>query len=231
VLLQRSNGLLRRAARNIASDWVPQRPKWVVHILCAAILLGLAAVSLLVDLPLARFLRLHPPKGDIRRLIMMGEVFGFGLSAGFIILTAVVLDSRRFRIATRLALYTYGAGACANILKALVARARPLTLDLNSNVDNTLLGWLPILKPQWGYPIQSFPSGHTATAVGLAIGLTSLYPRGRWLFASFAILTATQRIVSGAHFLSDTLVGAALAFLLAAAVERIFAKRVLNSLH
>jgi undecaprenyl-diphosphatase len=64
--------------------------------------------------------------------------------------------------------------------------------------------------------MQAFPSAHTATAFGLAIGLTWLYPRGRWLFATFAVLVACQRIQSGAHFLSDTFFGAALGCVVAA---------------
>ena len=37
---------------------------------------------------------------------------------------------------------------------------------------------------------QSFPSAHTATAVGLALGLGSLYPQGRRYFAALAALAA-----------------------------------------
>ena len=78
---------------------------------------------------------------------------------------------------------------------------------------------------------QSFPSGHTATAVGLAIALCWLYPQGCRLFAGLAVLVALQRIHSGAHFLSDTLVSAGLAVALAvvlfhfAPVGRWFADR------
>ena len=60
---------------------------------------------------------------------------------------------------------------------------------------------------------QSFPSGHTATAVGLAVALACAYPRGRWFFAGMALLAACQRVGDGHHFLSDTLAGASVAFL------------------
>ena len=56
---------------------------------------------------------------------------------------------------------------------------------------------------------QSFPSGHTATAVGLAIGLTYVFPRGKYLFAVLAVMASLQRIVSNAHWTSDVLSGAA----------------------
>lgn len=181
-----------------------------------------AFAALAIDLPVARFLRVHPPRGDLRRFLMLGETFGFGLSVGLIIVTAGVLDARRWRVVPRLALLSFGAGVSANIVKLLIARSRPLTIDLRGDVWTTFLGLLPVSKiqDQWGYAAQSFPSAHTATAAGLAIGLATLYPQGRWLFAGFAVLAGLQRIVGGAHFLSDTLVGAALAFFIAAVVQR-----------
>jgi membrane-associated phospholipid phosphatase len=50
----------------------------------------------------------------------------------------------------------------------------------------------------------------------LAIVLSYYYPRGRWLFTIFAGLAMLQRLDAHAHYLSDVLAGAALAFLLAA---------------
>ena len=68
------------------------------------------------------------------------------------------------------------------------------------------------LKSALDTDLHSFPSGHTATAVGLAISLDA-DPRGRWLFAVFAALASLQRMTAGAHYLSDSLFGAALACL------------------
>jgi membrane-associated phospholipid phosphatase len=64
--------------------------------------------------------------------------------------------------------------------------------------------------------VQSFPSAHSATAVGLAIGLSWLYPRGRWLFAAFAGLAILQRLDADAHYCSDVLAGGGVAFVVAA---------------
>ncbi len=69
-----------------------------------------------------------------------------------------------------------------------------------------------------GSASQSFTSAHTATAVGLALGLGWLFPRGRWLFVGFAVLVAMQRIVGPYHFVSDTLWGAAIGCLVAFAL-------------
>jgi membrane-associated phospholipid phosphatase len=120
----------------------------------------------------------------------------------------------------RIAACAFGAGLAVHLGKFSVIRWRPHRLSVDS-VWDSFCGWFPLLN---GYPdgvrgasdIQSFPSGHTATAVGLAIALAYYYPQGRWLFACFATLAATQRIASGAHYLSDTLAGAALACLVSA---------------
>ena len=56
-------------------------------------------------------------------------------------------------------------------------------------------------------------------AAGLAAALGVLYPRGRWLFACFALLAMLQRIDAQAHFCSDVLAGAAIGCCVAAIVQ------------
>ena len=53
----------------------------------------------------------------------------------------------------------------------------------------------------------SFPSGHSNTAAAVALALAILFPRYRWLFLVFALLVATSRVILGAHYLSDVIVG------------------------
>ena len=76
--------------------------------------------------------------------------------------------------------------------------------------------WLALIVIYWTIEAPEhyglgFPSGHAATAAALAVALTALYPRGRWLFAGFAVLAAAQRIDVTAHYPSDVLAGAAVA--------------------
>ena len=54
--------------------------------------------------------------------------------------------------------------------------------------------------------------------MGLALGMTRLYPHGRWLFLTFASLATLQRMVVGAHYPSDCLCGAAVGLVVAALV-------------
>lgn len=162
--------------------------------------------------------------GDLRRLVTLAEVFAHGLGVLACIAVAVALDRRGWRVAPRLLIAAFGAGLAADVCKLQVARLRPkfAPADLAS-VGDTFLAMFPWrstaeLGMPLGNQLRSFPSGHTATAVGLAIGLACLYPRGRWLFALFAVLAGMQRIESGMHYLSDTLAAAAIGFLIGAAV-------------
>src|SRR6185369_11721275 len=105
------------------------------------------------------------------------------------------------------------------------ARTRPLATQQAASVTDTFVSLLPLLNPNhlkngYGHHVQSFPSAHAATAVGLAIALSTFYPRGRWLFAVFAGLAMVQRLDAHAHYLSDVLAGASIAFFLAAAFTR-----------
>jgi membrane-associated phospholipid phosphatase len=94
------------------------------------------------------------------------------------------------------------AGGTTDLLKLLIARIRPHDFSFDGSVWATFQQFP-------GSGGQSFPSGHTATAAGLAAGLIWLYPQGRLLFSLLTVLVGCQRIVSGAHYPSDVLVGAA----------------------
>jgi membrane-associated phospholipid phosphatase len=182
----------------------------------AAGLLALVTVAALaIDVPVALWAKTHKMPGDLRRIVTLAEVFGWGGTVALIILTAAVLDQRGWRVAPRLALGALGAGIVANGVKLLIARWRPQVANLRGEVWDTFTGWLPVLYHdpslgEYNFKFQSFPSGHSATAVGLAIALGALYPRGRWLFAVFALLACLQRVSTLAHFPSDILAGAAI---------------------
>jgi membrane-associated phospholipid phosphatase len=172
----------------------------------------LASVALLLDMPLLKFVRSGGLPGDLRKLLDLSEIFGHGLGIALICLTICVLDRARRRCLPRLLACAIGAGLLADLVKLTIARTRPRVFDLPT-VWESFRGAFPSLTidwhTMWDSNLQSFPSGHTAAAVGLAIGMSYLYPHGRWLFTFFAVLAAMQRISSSAHFLSDTLGGAA----------------------
>jgi membrane-associated phospholipid phosphatase len=185
----------------------------------AALVLALAAAAAPhADLQVARYVKDLDGPGDLVRLVRLAEAFAYGGTVAIIVLAAALLDPRGWRVVPRLAICAFGAGLAADGAKLLVARSRPLATDLSGSANETVIAWLPMLAGErlaeldlaYGSRLQSFPSGHTATAVGLAIALAVVYPRGRWLFAALAVLAGLQRIQSQSHFTSDVLAGAAI---------------------
>jgi membrane-associated phospholipid phosphatase len=70
----------------------------------------------------------------------------------------------------------------------------------------------------------SFPSGHTANAVAVALALSSIWPRCRAAAAIFAVLVAASRIIITAHYVSDVVMGAFLAFAIVPYIRFVFAQ-------
>lgn len=185
-------------------------------LLLAAVGLLLAPAALAIDSGVTSFIRSGKAPGDLRKLVTLAEVFGHGAGVGLILLAAAALDPIGLKRLPHLAACAIGSGLLADVGKLLVVRTRPGISDLSANAQATFLGWrplveLPLAPGQSKSLYQSFPSGHTATAVGLAIALAIAYPRGRWFFAAMACLAAAQRVFDGHHFLSDTVVGASVA--------------------
>jgi membrane-associated phospholipid phosphatase len=188
-------------------------PLWVVAGLA---LLGFAALA--IDVPLAEWLAAQKLPGFLKKICDLAEVFGHGLGVAAILFTAWVLLPQQRSQLPRVICCAYLAGLLADCFKLFLSRSRPNTIDLAalSSVWATFHRWFPLLSAGSGE--QSFISAHTATGVGLALGLGWLLPRGKWLFGFFALLVALQRMTGLYHFASDTLWGAAIGWLTACAL-------------
>ena len=147
--------------------------------------------------------------GDLRKAIALSESFAHSSGGVVIFATLLWIDVKNRAKLWQAAFFTLICGIAANGAKLFVPRCRPHSLD-QSEIE-ILSSW-----QTWGTPwtgswfdeqFRSFPSGHSATAVALAIGLTQVYPRGKWIFASLATVACLQRLVSNAHFLSDIMGG------------------------
>lgn len=181
------------------------RPHYRRFLLPLALVLA-AAAALSVDVPIAWAFRRWDESATIRGYlgyVDAFEPFGHGLGVIFILFMLHQLDpSRRWAI-PRVTACALAAGGAADVLKMLVARIRPNDFNFDGSVWTTFAQFA-------GSGGQSFPSAHTAAAAGLAAGLIWLYPQGRLLFTLLTVLVGCQRIVSGAHYPSDVLAGAAL---------------------
>lgn len=149
------------------------------------------------------------------------ETFGHGSGVCLILAAVWFCDPARRRCLPRLTAAAFGSGLAANIVKLLVGRVRPFAWidQLGNTLPQQFTEWLP-LGTNSSHE-QSFPSAHTATAVGLALGLSALYPQGRLYFGVLATLVALQRVVHTAHYPSDVLFAAGLSWTVVAGLFRI----------
>lgn len=113
-----------------------------------------------------------------------------------------------FRRATFLLLSALGSGAAAELVKAVVGRYKPDGTD----------GWYRFaslherfIELRWND--LGFVSSHAATAFGACFALSIMLPRATFLFVSLAIGCSLTRLLSGAHYLSDTYGAVLLAYL------------------
>lgn len=170
----------------------------------------LAAAALVIDLPFSQFWHQNKAPGFIVDVFESAESFGNGAGVVLLLLVVYRLGVIRPRSIWRLALASLGSGLVADAFKLIIARTRPRDLTIQQNALETFDVWWPSFKAHTG--MQSFPSAHVATAVGLAYALSHFHPRGRWVFGGLVVLVALQRCQTGAHFVSDTLAGAAIAW-------------------
>lgn len=196
----------------VAASAVPRRRGWLL----AAVLAMAAFAAMPLDCPLAQWCLARNCPRVVREILYLIEPFGNGMGVCVIALVIHQLDIARRRALPRVLACSLGAGLAADVVKLTLARTRPSFFSFEGGVWATFGEWFPLTSA--GTAGQSFPSAHTATAVGLAAALVWLYPAGRRLFPAMAVLVACQRIEAGIHYLSDTLFGAALGCLVATAV-------------
>jgi len=184
------------------------------------LMLGTAATSFwFFDGPISNYALNHSHKGLLGEFLALAEPFGNGLSVAVIAILIYRLDLERRRYLPRFLCMVAGAAMAANTMKLCVARWRPLTDEWDpANPLRSLAEWWPLFDSPSA--AQSFPSAHTATAVGLAIALCWLYPRGRLVFVAAPVFVALQRIAWGSHFASDVCVGAAAGWIVADSLLR-----------
>ena len=165
--------------------------------------------------------------GDAKKFIGLSETFAHGFGVLLIAMTVWFLAPEAIRYLPRIALCAFWPALIVQGIKIQFFRWRPIRFFDEFSVAHfpvdqteTWLGWWVQASINSDYVTQSFPSGHAATAWGLAIGMTYAFPKGKWLFVFLALLASIQRVMVYAHWPSDVLVGAAVAFCFAGALTQ-----------
>ena len=180
--------------------------RWSVFL--SLVVTGLLALS--VDVPLSHAMVKGESLKPLHRFLESIEPFGQPPAVIAVSLAMLLCGGVRRGAGFRIAAGGLLAGLAVDLLKLCVARVRPRHFSFQGTVVDTFSGLFP--GSGAGSHMQSWPSGHTATAVGFCLALSAVFPGGRWLFRVLAALVALQRIESGAHYLSDTLFAASAAF-------------------
>lgn len=92
-----------------------------------------------------------------------------------------------------------GSGLFVDVLKVILGRTRPKLL-FTQGTD--YFSGLAFRADHW-----SFPSGHTTTIAAVMTALWLLWPRHVLLYIVIAVIVAASRLVIGAHYLSDDIIG------------------------
>ena len=132
-------------------------------------------------------------------------------------------------------------GLIGDATERLAARLGPTLGGLSAEVLKLLLRRLRPDAEQFGYAFRSFadgpwsnrgmglPSSHTLVAFAGAFALARLFPRARWVFYVLAAGCGLSRVMATAHFLSDTVVAACVAWGVVAAIRpRLHARPAAN---
>lgn len=207
--------------RTTAPEHFDLRLAWWLKVGVMALLV--AAALRWWDLPVAQWaLQTRPipdmanpaaKHGDIARDLMFLEQFGQWTCTILALVAVLLLDRAGRRRALAIGMACLFTVLLTYLLKDLCGRNRPYVVLPKYDIALPLGAWV------WGGPQRgfaggstwgSFPSAHTTGAFALAAGLSWFYPRGRGLFMALASITAAQRVLHGAHYLSDVLAGLAI---------------------
>jgi lipid A 4'-phosphatase len=227
LLVTATSWFLHRAI--MVADWPTAWSKRLV-LWAALTVLAVILSALFLDRPAALFF--HAQSEQLHAVFRF--ITRFGVSTGYLIGAAITFVALRVAaklprfaaVADRIEAYSAlplffftsiaASGLAVDLVKTVFGRARPKLLFSNGEY---YFGWWGTQADYW-----SFPSGHTANAVAIALALTMIWPRYRALYGVFAALVAASRIVITAHYVSDVVMGAFLAFVIVPYIRFVFAQ-------
>ena len=174
----------------------------------------LVAHTALADLDRWAFRAVHamgPGSRTLDRLIVDPTIRNYLILGGVAVAAALfgrsssVLDS--VAVATLSGLLAFGA---VRVVWAVWDRPRPQ--EVLPDAVTTMHDWAPY---------ASFPSGHVVVTTAMALAIATLHPALRGPLWAFVAAVAVSRVLSGAHFPSDVLLGLVLGAVTARAAIQI----------
>lgn len=205
---------------------------WIVPLALGAV--GFIAVHPL-DMRLFEALRGLEARlpGDLKREWFAWQQYGQGLAIGFAALLVWTLAPTLRRRLLDLGLAVAAAQAASTAGKMLVGRPRPRPDFMDPDTFLGPFGVYPIrVADQWrlvhawetwrgaGADLWSMPSSHTLFAAMLSAFLASILPAAGWLFLLAAAVVGLARVVFGAHWPSDVVVGWTVGYAIGATITR-----------
>lgn len=161
-----------------------------------------------VDRPLAEFFQVH----KLSILVSFVNFTGIGVVyiAAFFILAVYFWFVTKSEIWARrmawMSAWIATAYASCGVLKVLFGRARPILW-----LTEKQFGFFGL---QFSNVFWSFPSGHTATFISVALGLSMLFPKYRKPILLLGLVFSLTRVTLTEHYLSDVLATMVLIFVL-----------------
>lgn len=236
--------ILTPISRFVSPLWawssLPHTRSWARPLIIAA----LAASFLLpLDGIIARASRDAAIGGDIRRVLGWFGEYGQGGMAMLMAALVFLLDKAHARRLLDYALALMLAAAATLPLKMLTGRPRPRESMLETYTHLDFLGPFGAhpfspdvgVRHAWEFwadtnaALWSMPSSHVVYAVVMSVWIAAIYPPLRTLAWILAALVAIARVLFGAHYPTDAVVGAALGYLVATpCISRLWGVRLLD---
>jgi membrane-associated phospholipid phosphatase len=151
-------------------------------------------------------------------IVKLPGVFWFTLSVAVLL---GVFHRRHWHAAITLLLSGVAVGLGYSVIKWVAGRHRPFK-GPGHNIDPFNFHPFPrgirgLFDPE---NALCFPSGHASLAFATAMSLSILLPRWKWVFFAVATMTAIERVLENAHYLSDVVAGAGLGMALGWIITR-----------
>ena len=141
----------------------------------------------------------------------------YAASAAVIGVGAVLRNGPTFRAGTRILASHLLATALRGVVKRLVDRTRPIAAAKKGEYELSE-------GERYESDFNSFPSGHTAGAVAVALAVGRAWPGARNTAVGLAAVAALAQVLRSKHYLTDVIAGGAIGIVAEASVARLIAR-------